>query len=673
MAFDMSSMGGLFAPNQTQQPGGVQPNLWPFQQHIPPPPSATTAGGLMNFDDFPALLNLNQFAAQQQQQQTAPPPSQFAAAAFPAAFAAAAAAGNQQQQQLPQPVQLPPQNIVSQGVDNGGAKADTIQGIGVLTWLSAKAGLITCKDQMVISFQLKDFCDQMLNDLTSVLRVGFTLSFHAALNETSEYTATIVQPIYGPEAELVFRNSNEVDLESANPTPANSKDAYSPSIEARAIPALLAIFQRHGLQQIQLSSLHSQMSNCGDEELFRYVGTSSLKRRQFVERRTHIFRLQNDDSIILQFPSVYVAVYKLALFLLRHGGATSIQSLFDYYIGSDIAQEIRDHNGDGRQDFLNLLNSHNWVFALFPNRTYVSVRRNLPNYDYPAFIKQHFPEFESRRTIHKQMSSYGAPQNGAGPRGIQRTMSVQMSASNGANSAVAAAARQSLLQMQQQQQQVSNASRPINLWDSQSATSVNPVSTASDQWSPLFSPTTWSNTRPPPPPMNSATSNVNETLLSGANFSALLSLAQSQRPVMSRGVQSEFGGSGAIGIGRNGCTCSCTCGRGGISNVNNVGVIGNRGSSSRASGGSASPPSIDSNSPFDRFSPLNAVGSIGDRLLSSSNQVLTDLTSVTSSGPATSSSTNSTGQQQQQPRYYDPFGTTDILNGAHLSSLRIGN
>ena len=44
------------------------------------------------------------------------------------------------------------------------------------------------------------------------------------------------------------------------------------------------------------------MSNCGDEELFRYVGTSSLKRRQFVERRTHIFRLTQDDAIALQVP-----------------------------------------------------------------------------------------------------------------------------------------------------------------------------------------------------------------------------------------------------------------------------------------------------------------------------------------------------------------------------------
>lgn len=49
------------------------------------------------------------------------------------------------------------------------------------------------------------------------------------------------------------------------------------------------------------------MSNCADEELFRYVGTSSLKRRQFVERRTHLFRLTPEDNIALQV-RIYFAI-----------------------------------------------------------------------------------------------------------------------------------------------------------------------------------------------------------------------------------------------------------------------------------------------------------------------------------------------------------------------------
>ena len=83
-------------------------------------------------------------------------------------------------------------------------KAETINGYGQLTWLSAKAGLIKCKSGLVISFQLKDFCDQMLTDLTSVLRQGFTLSYQASLNESHEYTATTVAPLYGAVSISLF-------------------------------------------------------------------------------------------------------------------------------------------------------------------------------------------------------------------------------------------------------------------------------------------------------------------------------------------------------------------------------------------------------------------------------------------------------------------------------------
>ncbi|CAB3406806.1 unnamed protein product [Caenorhabditis bovis] len=634
MAFDMNTMSSLFAAQpppppqqqpqqQQQQQAGVPAvpppqNLWALQQQFGAAGQIGVGnlGGMLS--QFPAHNMANQLilggggGVPQQQQQA-------------------------QQQMSQAPIAEPP-------------KADTIQGIGVLTWLSAKAGLITCKDKMVISFQLKDFCDQMLNDLTSVLRVGFTLSFQAALNETSEYTATLVQPIYGAEADLVFHNSPEVDLEPTNSAAPNSKDAYSVSIEARAIPALLAIFQRHGLQQIQLSSLHSQMSNCGDDELFRYVGTSSLKRRQFVERRTHIFRLQNDDSIILQYPSVYVAVYKCASFLLRRGGATAIQSLFDFYVSNEIAPEIREHVGETRQEFLQLITAHSWVFALFPNRTYVSVRRNLPRYDYPEFIKQHFPELDISRQMRMGVAGYGQP-----PRGIQRTMSVQMPPQFNTNVPTNGAQRQQSMLLQQQA-----SSRPISLWDSQ-----NSLSHPADQWSPLFSPTTWSNQARVMPPLMGAAPNDNFLLGGGAaaaNINTLLSMGHLNPRTVSRGIQSDL--SPVIGgnpIGRGGCTCQCQCGRGG------AGVIGNRGSSSRASGGSATPPSVDSNSPYERYSPLNGIGSIGDRLSAPSTTGATnnsDLSVASSSGPATASSTNS-------QRYYDPFGTADLLNGSRLSSLRI--
>uniref|UniRef100_A0A0K0DIR3 Lin-66-like winged helix domain-containing protein n=1 Tax=Angiostrongylus cantonensis TaxID=6313 RepID=A0A0K0DIR3_ANGCA len=448
------------------------------------------------------------------------------------------------------------------------SKAESIQGYGQLTWLSGKAGLITCKNKMVISFQIKDFCDQMLTDLTSVLRVGFTLSFQASLNETNEYTATLVYPLYGQVAEQVFLNAPEVDLEKACPTPPSSKDAYSPVIEARAVPTLLAIFQRHALTQIQLSSLHSQMSNCADDELFRYVGTSSLKRRQFVERRTHLFRLTPEDNIALQSPAVYLCVLRLASYLLRRGGATAIQSLYDYFIGPDMAPEIRDQIGESRQEFLNLVVSHPWIFALFPNRTYVSVRRNLPHYDYPGFIKQHFPDLDVLRP---------SSARGYGPRPIARSMSAHqplVQALSNNRSAVGG----SLVQA---------GSRPVSLWDNRN--SISQVS----------------------------------RLLLFCNFVFI-------QVFVNAAVQTEITRSDS-----GTCTCGCTC--------------GGRGGLSRASGGSASPPSLDSISPslHDRVSsPVNSAGAA-----SSSKEGMVDPPTV---------------------RSYDLFGTTELF-AARLGSLRINN
>ena len=95
--------------------------------------------------------------------------------------------------------------------------SNSLRGHGHLTWLSSKAGLITCSEPMkaTVSFQLKDFCDQVyliwykletndsyisfkgVNDLTSVLRVGFMLSFNAVISESSsnDWIANYVSPI----------------------------------------------------------------------------------------------------------------------------------------------------------------------------------------------------------------------------------------------------------------------------------------------------------------------------------------------------------------------------------------------------------------------------------------------------------------------------------------------
>lgn len=462
-------------------------------------------------------------------------------------------------------------------------KAETINGYGQLTWLSSKAGLITCKNKMVISFQIKDFCDQHLTDLTSVLRVGFTLSFQASLSETNEYIATLVSPLYGQESETIFGRGGEVNLEDTSPAPPNSKDAYSCSQEGKAVPALLAIFQRHSMPQIQLSSMHSQMSSCGDEDLFRYVGSSSLKRRQFVERRTHLFRLTSDDMIALQPPWVFACVHRLASRLLCRGGATAIQSLYEYYLSPEMPSDIRECIGDGRSEFLALIQGHTWIFALFPNRTYVSARRNLPHFDYTQWIKQTFPDNDLFRPPSTHSQQFGAA------RGVMRSMSHQpLSSSHAPSRHGSSGAPQP------------NASRPHNLWG-ETSVHTGLSSPVESQWSPLLgSSTTW---RPSPVP------STNSLLQTSTPTHA-------QKVLVSASTQTDS----SIQLGESGCVCSCNCGR--------RRVIG-----SRSSGGSASPPSLESASPLSH--------------------------EISSAGP---------GSPTPPMRYYDPFGfdMKTTFNNLHI-------
>lgn len=274
----------------------------------------------------------------------------------------------------------------------------TVSGIGELTWLSSKAGLITCKrTQKTVSFQTKDFCDQLVNDLTDVLCVGFTLCYQATMSEASDgLIATNVMPLQGAEAEKEFFASEEVDLEAAQARatsgpPRSPKDMYSVALEKKAIPVILSVFKNSGGPCCQLSSLHSHICNNEDRELNRYIGTSSLKRRQFIEKRTHLFDDIQGDQVRLQPPVVYQTINRLAHYLLCRGGVTSTKSLYDFYIACPELAEGRQCFEESHPAFVRLLNTHNWIFSLFPSQIYVSVRRNLPPFDYADFVKKYIP------------------------------------------------------------------------------------------------------------------------------------------------------------------------------------------------------------------------------------------------------------------------------------------
>ncbi|GMR46101.1 hypothetical protein PMAYCL1PPCAC_16296 [Pristionchus mayeri] len=544
-------------------------------------------------------------------------------------------------------------------------QSQIINGFGKLTWLSSKAGLITCANGKTISFQIKDFCDNQLTDLTSVLRVGFTLSFQAALSESSEYIATLVSPLYGQESEKVFASSPEANLEESMPQQTgNNKDAYCLRIEERAIPTLLAIFQRHATPQIQLSSLHSQMSSVSgsDDELFRYVGSSSLKRRQFIERRTHLFSLSSDDQITLQQPSVYSCVLRLASHLLRRGGVTAIESLYEFYLSPNMPADIRATIGESRARFIELMQSHQWIFSLFPNRTYVSVRRNLPHYDYPEFVRTYFAECElfrpsfPRGTLPPQYGGASAAavaaaaaasaaavqqqSNGrGGPGGLSRTMSTHGS-SNGAG-APGSGAPQPLIPGATRHQSVGGTSsngRSLAMWG-ESETASNGSGGGRDgrdgrggerdergaggggaaaAWGAFESNNTWR-----PPSLMTLTTNG----LGGGVVGAMKSTS-----VMATQTDAMDG----VGMAP-GCVCHCNCGA--------------REAARIVSRGSASPPSAQSasHSPHMNNSPVH---NRRDLELQSFQAALDSALPM---------------------RYYDPFGGFDFSNGAAstLSALNL--
>ncbi|KAI1714747.1 hypothetical protein Ddc_11182 [Ditylenchus destructor] len=278
-----------------------------------------------------------------------------------------------------------------------------LRGTGQLTWLSPKAGLITCSKPVpaTVSFQLKDFCDAGVTDLTSVLRVGFRLAFHAvAASDSNDWIANHVAPIGDSDPTLHGLNDNkELDLEAiesnlggAGAHKAHNKDPYSLEMEVHSLSFLLSIFHKNCVHFIPLSTLHSRISNSGKEELYRYIGSSSLKRRQFIERRSYIFHIAENDVVFLQPPEIYTAVCLLSGYLLAHGGVTSSDALFGFFNNcATIPPVLKESISKNRQNFMHLLARHPFAFAPFPSQFYVAVRRNLPYFDYTTYIKKNFP------------------------------------------------------------------------------------------------------------------------------------------------------------------------------------------------------------------------------------------------------------------------------------------
>uniref|UniRef100_A0A1I7TGM9 Lin-66-like winged helix domain-containing protein n=1 Tax=Caenorhabditis tropicalis TaxID=1561998 RepID=A0A1I7TGM9_9PELO len=264
---------------------------------------------------------------------------------------------------------------------------------GVLGILSATTGLIHTADNKYFTFKIKDFCDQRVDDLTEILHLRFTLKFIDYGNEAVSH----VIPLFGDESETIFANSEEVDTSEFW---GSRKDDqfYSKEMEKQAYRAITEMFVRDKQCIFGSRYIHNglERKEFRNDQLFRYVGTFPMKRRDFFANRSHLFRLQKNGRIDLQYPAIYTAVTQLSSRLLRRGGVTSIQSLYEFYLSDEFNAHARNFIGNDQLCFMGFLTAHPFFFAVFPKLPFVSARRNLPELDYRAFIEHHFPSILER-------------------------------------------------------------------------------------------------------------------------------------------------------------------------------------------------------------------------------------------------------------------------------------
>lgn len=93
-----------------------------------------------------------------------------------------------------------------------------------------------------------------------------------SLTGDNTWNATFVCPVQSNELPQFGDVTAEIEKYANMDTgpPQLARDPYDADLEARAIPMLLAIFERQQSPRVQLSGFHCHISNCGDDPLFRY-------------------------------------------------------------------------------------------------------------------------------------------------------------------------------------------------------------------------------------------------------------------------------------------------------------------------------------------------------------------------------------------------------------------
>ncbi|VDO85432.1 unnamed protein product [Soboliphyme baturini] len=127
------------------------------------------------------------------------------------------------------------------------------------------------------------------------------------MSSKSRLVASFVCPPTGEELNMAYAPSIVMALKELQDNLDTSKpeslpydhekrqcdDSYDVERELKALNFILNMFRDLGVPQSALSLFHCMISNGNDTDLYQYVGTSSVKRRRFLERRKHIFLLGN--------------------------------------------------------------------------------------------------------------------------------------------------------------------------------------------------------------------------------------------------------------------------------------------------------------------------------------------------------------------------------------------
>ncbi|CAL2034106.1 unnamed protein product [Caenorhabditis brenneri] len=168
--------------------------------------------------------------------------------------------------------------------------------------------MITRNGKMV-SFQEKKFCQESVADLRAVLRVGLMLNFRATLSvpTSKQYVATSVRPSVGPQADAIFKDAHEIDLDPSLAESTHQSSRYSKILEYDTYSIVLMSFAHSRRDTVQWSSIITELYQFENQVVLEYVGGSIQKRTIFLEKWTYLLKFGH-GRMTLQHPVIHSSV-----------------------------------------------------------------------------------------------------------------------------------------------------------------------------------------------------------------------------------------------------------------------------------------------------------------------------------------------------------------------------